>query len=191
MISTQHPNPVKIREAMDLLESADKKYNIIPDMLEVFVKKRSHKQKSSRAYDQNTNHPCSTICCHGGMFLLALAEQSSRMRFEDTIDSETKILMYKDPTDKDKEVTAGFTDGCKLLAKFLGFRYESDLIEWASDNPKLWGNDFGNVMFSSVTAFNFKPEPEDILGELTINDIINHWRDVANRIENLIEKLEA
>jgi hypothetical protein len=56
---------------------------------------------------------------------------------------------------------------------FLGFEKRRDLEEWAQDNPKLWGNKFGQDMFYFPSAFT-----DDTNKQLTHRDIINHWKQV-------------
>jgi hypothetical protein len=67
------------------------------------------------------------------------------------------------------------------LANFLGFKDKIGLTDWAKDNPKLWGNKFGDYMFccegwQAFTNSQFK--------KLTHIDIINHWKQVLKNIEN-------
>jgi hypothetical protein len=65
------------------------------------------------------------------------------------------------------------------LAIFLGFVDMEDLMDWAKDNPKIWGNEHGFHMFSFRRAFTDKTNKK-----LTHRDIINHWKQVLVNIEN-------
>jgi hypothetical protein len=51
------------------------------------------------------------------------------------------------------------------------------LTDWARDNPKLWGNKFGQDMFSFWRAFT-----NSQFKKLTHRDIINHWKQVLKNI---------
>ncbi len=64
------------------------------------------------------------------------------------------------------------------LAEFLGFIDRRDLEEWAQDNPKFWGNEFGDDMFYFPSAFT-----DDTNKQITHRDIINHWKQVLKNIE--------
>ncbi len=67
------------------------------------------------------------------------------------------------------------------LAYFLGFKDKIGLMAWAKDNPKLWGNKYGDYMFSyeSWQAFT-----NSRYKKLTHRDIINHWKQVLKNIED-------
>lgn len=70
-----------------------------------------------------------------------------------------------------------FTDGGNKMAKHLGFKIMSDLIDWADKNPEIWGNKFGGSMFSDSKAFT------GLHGKrISVNDIINHWKGVYERV---------
>jgi hypothetical protein len=64
------------------------------------------------------------------------------------------------------------------LAEFLGFVGMEDLMDWAKDNPKIWGNEHGFYMFSFRRAFTDKKNKK-----LTHIDIINHWKQVLKKVE--------
>nr|CAC9628078.1 hypothetical protein [uncultured Gammaproteobacteria bacterium]CAC9654907.1 hypothetical protein [uncultured Gammaproteobacteria bacterium] len=51
-------------------------------------------------------------------------------------------------------------------------------MDWAVDNPKLWGNNRGDDMFCSRLAFT-----NDEYKQLTHIDIINHWKQVLKKVE--------
>ncbi len=65
------------------------------------------------------------------------------------------------------------------LAEFLGFKDSIGLGFWARDNPKLWGNKFGEGMFYRPSAFN-----NELFKKITHRDIINHWKQVLKNIED-------
>jgi hypothetical protein len=55
---------------------------------------------------------------------------------------------------------------------------ECDFSRWAEYNPKTWGNPYGWHMFESAKAFG-----KDHGDALTHDEIINHLRNVCNRLE--------
>lgn len=71
----------------------------------------------------------------------------------------------------------GFAHSARDMAKFLGLDSKLSLENWANDNPKLWGNVSGVFMFVGENAFG--------KDGVTLLDISNHWREVADRIEKL------
>ena len=64
------------------------------------------------------------------------------------------------------------------LAEFLGFKDSLGLGFWARDNPKLWGNKYGEGMFVFDIAFT-----DDTNKQITHRDIINHWKQVLTNIQ--------
>ncbi len=64
------------------------------------------------------------------------------------------------------------------LAVFLGFKNDIQLLFWAYDNPKIWGNSHGIYMFNYGKSFG---DDED--KGLKHRDIINHWKQVLKNIE--------
>ena len=134
-------------------------------------------------------HPCKTICCHGGMFLLALKEDTSNFSFEyNPYLYDAQTLYYKNSFIGKKTSVPNFADGAELLAKFLGFTNIEGLKDWAVRNPNLWGNRHGDKMFSADVAFMEDTVDQSNSCNGSVDTIINHWKKVADRIENLIEK---
>jgi hypothetical protein len=68
------------------------------------------------------------------------------------------------------------------LAQFLGFVDMRHLTDWAKDNPKIWGNKYGDYMFCSRLAFT-----NDKNKHLTHRDIINHWKQVLVNLDTMTE----
>ncbi len=64
------------------------------------------------------------------------------------------------------------------LAKLLGFKDRHGLTDWARDNPKLWGNKYGERLFCHFSAFTSSQYKK-----LTHRDIIEHWKQVLANIE--------
>lgn len=114
-------------------------------------------------------HPCRTICCHAGLFALSLEKVDKLyLSFGNLVGG--KLVHYN-----------GFTKAVDNMADYLrpGFEWtQLNLREWAEKNPQFWGNKRGNFMFIDGSAF-------DTPGyRLSPQVIIDHWRLVAQRIEN-------
>lgn len=110
-------------------------------------------------------HPnfCGTPGCHGGLYAVIHMAPSELGLPHRGID---------------------FQAGANLMTEHLtGTVYDLDedgisevLIDWASDNPKLWGNDCGTNMFCHSSAFDSDDE------YVSIAHIADHWEGVARRI---------
>lgn len=104
-------------------------------------------------------HPCGTVACHAGWFAIAKGKRRIGV-YEET----RKIQAY------------GYTDAAREMAKFIGFESEDAMCAFFGKHPKLWGNNYGNVMFLDPDAFN---PYED---KVTLKMIGKHWGKVHDRI---------
>ena len=105
----------------------------------------------------NHDHPCGTTHCHAGLFLIG----------------------YNEPeVTKDKTTVISYGKGVSELRKLLGFdentNDDEDIKNWASNKPLLWGNGWGEFMFSDKDAFDRAEKP---------SQIAEWWEAVADRIE--------
>ena len=66
--------------------------------------------------------------------------------------------------------------GARLIACECGLEDRYHLTRWANNNPKLWGNEYGDSMFGYKQAFGVEPNEE-----LTLSDITAHLREVSER----------
>lgn len=98
-------------------------------------------------------HACGTTACHGGYAILALNIKS---RFYDS--------------------------GANALARYLGFPSREKLEVWARNNPQIWGNDYGDEMFSSGYAFGI-----DCYEMAFLKHIVSHYLSVAKRLMEIKE----
>lgn len=167
---TFHPSPAAIRAAMDKLEAVAPLIRAV-DMCET---------RLVRARPE-----CGTVCCHGGAYLFASYAAPDKLKWVADPDAGKGHR----PHSQQYVEGADFIDGALKLARDLGFTRPDDqeewfserdaMIHWAEKNPDLWGNTAGFVMFASEAAFGKRYD------ELTLEDIIAHWRGVADRIEAL------
>ena len=153
-----HPDPNDIRKAMGKLQIACDKYPGSVNMGCVQV----------------TNHGCGTVACHAGWYALACSIADDTGYWERSDSAPVDRLCADDGTN------FGFTKGMYLLTRDLKFNSARELEHWADRNPHLWGNRDGDTMFASRVAFGIE------LGEtITVQNIVDHWLKVADRIEAL------
>jgi hypothetical protein len=108
------------------------------------------------------DYTCGTVCCHGGWF--AIAKSLHRGRYVD------------------------YWGGANAMAESIGLGDGNQLEKWANYSSKIWGNESGSSMFFDELAF-FHPtkRPE---GAQTLQHIIDHWSEVADRLEALENQVE-
>ena len=149
-----NPRPDKIREMCNMLEQAGEKYQVKIDMESaIIVEPQGHRSW------------CSTTCCHGGLYALAVADQEGYYFDDHTLHYKGEPLDYK--------------KGANKMAEFLGFDGKMELLIWARMNEDLWGNKNGYAMFDNRgNAFGYCHG-----SDITLDIIIAHWRAVADRIE--------
>lgn len=107
-------------------------------------------------------HQCGTVHCHGGWFAIA-------------------AVLHK-------KGFVTFEHGKKLMSQMLGFRCGYDLKVWGALNPQIWGNPDAMMMFLDVSAFyNDDKRPA---GAENLQHIIDHWTEVAERLEALENQVD-
>ena len=117
------------------------------------------------AYSLSKDSECGTPACHGGW----LAFAASKGCFPSFRWEEDFALIY--------------TRGSQVLHWLCGWRHwgtefdQNPLPKWAKENPRLWGNEWGEKMFGLSNA----PFNDDKI-HLTIKDIIAHYRGVVERL---------
>lgn len=109
---------------------------------------------------------CNTYACIAGSYLLAedCGAWSVPIAHEPGVQTLTR-----------GGAEADYHKGALLMAEGLGFDSVVALLDWAEENPELWGNAFGYLMFESNMAWGGDPE-------LTLADCVRHLRGVAARI---------
>lgn len=121
--------------------------------------------------DVFVEHPCGTPMCHGGWYSLVLGYP----RFDAGAEQMAEDL--------------GFTPILNLDGRGTPWEdpAQDQLAQWAKNNPQLWGNVAGSVMFIDESAFGVVISLDDDLQreqlspELTLQMIIDHWKGVMER----------
>ena len=65
-----------------------------------------------------------------------------------------------------------YSYGAEIMANRLGFRNDDDLKHWCHNNPEIWGNDYGNALFSATYAYNHKG----------FSGIVKHFEEMYKRL---------
>lgn len=110
----------------------------------------------------NIDHTCGAPMCHGGWYAAIRTNE---------------------------DIFLSYYDGISIMEKDLGFTKDVGLEEWAGANPTIWGNTFGDVMFSSKFAFmsdkkrhSIYDTPKEREFQINLSTIINHWKRVQKRL---------
>ena len=107
---------------------------------------------------RDEGHPCGTVHCFGGWYAIALFDGIREFYYYD--------------------------DGADEMAKHLGLKEqdrdgEFSIEEWASNNPDIWGNEYGGNVF--VHARAFLTDEKRPLGAQSLKHIIDHLEEVRDR----------
>ena len=133
---------------------------------------------------------CGTVACHGGHYLAENLDRLSEYHWDLQFCGE-RVLRIPDRDDGCRtSILADWSRGSTMMAKDLGFTgaYPAETLkEWASNNPAIWGNYCGLLMFSSTTAFGTE-YADDIV---TLSDVRDHWLKVADRLEKMENESNA
>ena len=108
----------------------------------------------SRVYDDH--HDCGTVHCVAGWYAVA-------------------NLNRKFIKNKFNQGRVSFVDGAELMAIDLGFADQHPLEDWAFDNPKIWGNEDGDEMFSKERAYD----------NPGFDGVISQWVNVRDNLMKL------
>lgn len=111
------------------------------------------------------SHACGTPACHAGW----------------------AALMKDGP-----RPSKNFYSGADFLARESGWYRGEALVRWADENPKIWGNKYGEAMFSDSCAFTgvaytVRGMSNPFFGQqrITLKNIADHWLKVAKRLHKL------
>ena len=116
---------------------------------------------------------CGTLACNGGYAWLfhLLGVLPIGEKFSESLKGEIE-RRYKE------EYFGSFSYGERVINEFL-FNSKFKLDYWANDNPKLWGNKHGMVLFCNKRAFGKRGNKA-----LTLKDIGRRYKAVAKRLRN-------
>lgn len=114
---------------------------------------------------------CGTVCCVGGWFAIALG-----------------LPKYQGRGVKNKSsyLHISYSTGADMMGRILGFKDRKDLQKWAQENQEIWGNSGGYVMFADRYAYKSKSKQR----ANNLQDVIDHWQDVCNRLYALENPVE-
>ncbi len=68
------------------------------------------------------------------------------------------------------------------LSGLLGFTHPASFVQWAVSNPTLWGNGDGCYIFNGARAYVNNPESTVKSCSITLVDVANKFREVAEKI---------
>ena len=180
----KHPTPQAIREAMDRMEAAALKAH---GTGLVAMNYGTIQQGDGLYIDETHIDVCGTVACHGGWYALAALDG---LEWENPIPGEKGAApdyLIRSPEECGYTgYIASYAWGADKLAQDLLGEGSSqyDLQDWAHENPHLWGNEWGNDMFSGQSgpcAFGGSMFSD----AFPLSVVIDHWRAVADRIEAL------
>ena len=105
------------------------------------AKKEHHLDMDEITICDNEGHKCGTVHCVGGWYGVSVL------------------------TEFDEAYTS-YTEGADAMAKHLGFKEDTALQHWARENPQIWGNQYGQRMFSHETAYDGAENLHEIIAFL-------------------------
>ena len=119
---------------------------------------------------------CGTTQCHGGWYAIAALSYKKRkegVEYDDGANKMAKHLGFKESVSKRQ--TDVYEKGQMIEAS-------DKLCSWANKNPEIWGNTDGNIMFSCYGRMAFYHETKRPDGALTLQHIVDHWKEVYERL---------
>ena len=153
---------------------------------ETRVRMSQYRIETARKRSHGDESYCGTSACHGGYYLLAKVDEwveaGNPLRYAYKV-NEGGVLEQVDFGTCFEQYE--YRQGANWLALDLGFKNDTgtgtgalnDLTWWARCHPELWGNSDGAHMFGGEDAFGWDDDYQPVL-----QDIINHWRGVAERV---------
>ena len=136
-----------------------------------------------------TRQGCDTAACHAGWYLYhkhknngywASVMEGSHIQYFTPSGSIVKKIDERSLGENCLTPVFQHMEGADLMAINLGFKDSMDLKKWARENPEIWGNKYGEMMFSAIGEEAFFGE--DGMFEITLSVIADHWESVAGRI---------
>ena len=140
------------------------------------IKDRCENPILNMSDDLITRGGCGTAACHGGWYAMKIEDVGWKLG------SGASILVHGDGADTADWHSVKFWHGADLMAKDLGFENMEFLKIWAEENPDIWGNKYGAMMFHSGGRKAFGVNPGI---KTTLEHIGRHWMAVADRLAEL------
>lgn len=91
------------------------------------------------------DHKCGTVHCVGGWYAIAVLDQNAELSYD---------------------------DGAEAMAIHLGLPNRFFLEKWANQNPDIWGNYAGDMMFYLTIAYG---------GAQTLAEVVEYLKGVRDR----------
>ena len=181
-----HPTSAAISELADTLANV---YNHAPEVFhaERFGSGDKDPQVAMMCEVPRTieedGHVCGTVACFAGWAAMSRALAAGRVAHAEIEGSdEDENIMSGPVLFKEADCTyvrTSFHNAVDDLEAYLGFenhqRYALDA--WASENPRLWGNEWGRRVYTDGAAFGQRSD------EFGLSAIVHHLRGVAERLE--------
>lgn len=131
-------------------------------------------------------HVCGTTHCHGGWYAVVACDLTMGLCYTDGSEQMNTDLGFTEPVlgmiHYYRQAGFPMTFGLTQIEKnkvFELYKKGDHVINWAKSNPHLWGNRYGEGMFSSEVAFASEEKPN---GAATLQDIVDHWEGVYERV---------
>lgn len=120
-------------------------------------------------------HACGTVHCHAGWYAAVNIKKFPSLSHLTFFDGAN--LLTRDIFPELNEI-----DQSTLYV-------DRNLPKWATDNPQIWGNEDGGTMFCDEYAFYHETKRPE--GAKSVQDIIDHWQEVYERLLVLEGKASA
>lgn len=148
----------------------------VADRLQSMVKYASNSENLKMgALGIKDYRACGTYMCHGGWY--GAASGIKRGAFSEGADLIAEHLGWKEPIHLTYK---NGTENCNYEPKVM-----FNVNKWAASQPEIWGNANGDYIFGSGSAF-IQPEKRP-MGALILQHIVDHWREVGERVKAIEE----
>jgi len=148
-----------------------------------------------RSYDY-TSEPCATIGCFAGHYLAASHASELIPPEEESYDDEFSYL-----SNRGEKTSMAYSEGALRFAQKLGFESIAGLVSWCGENPEIFGNENGHMLFQSEWAWtdaedHFESDwdadhPETSVESMEFSDQIEFLDRFRRRLEACQKELEA
>lgn len=119
---------------------------------------------------------CHTVACVGGHYAAIKIDEADKEPMVDLVPLQDNLLI------DDEGEYVSYEQGANQMARDLGFECSDELAQWMHENPPIWGNNDGHLMFIEDRAWS-EPNQPKALQTLTLKDVAAKLRAVADRVE--------